>query len=136
MVVAQSKSNRGDVPGMSTRSIHHGESFASETGTVMPPIFPSATFVHSNTHGFDYTRSGNPNFRILESVLSSIERSSFSTVFASGVSAITAIASTLEKNDLVICEENLYGCTVRLFDQIFSRFGIKIKSLDFTDENQ
>ena len=45
--------------------IHHGDSFAGDTGTVMPPIFPTSTFAHGNAGGFDYTRSGNPNFRIL-----------------------------------------------------------------------
>ncbi|WP_320675118.1 PLP-dependent aspartate aminotransferase family protein [Prochlorococcus sp. MIT 1341] len=130
----QVKSNHDEGPGINTRSIHHGESFASETGTVMPPIFPSATFAHGNLHGFDYTRSGNPNFRILESVLSSVESCKYVTVLASGVSAITAIVSTLEKGDLVLCEENLYGCTVRLFEEVFRRFDIKTVWVDFTDE--
>ena len=48
--------------GLNTRVIHHGESFAEDTGTVMPPIFPTSTFAHGNAGGFDYTRSGNPNF--------------------------------------------------------------------------
>ena len=106
-------------PGASTRSIHHGQSFAPDTGTVMPPLFPSSTYAHGNLEGFDYTRSGNPNFRILESVLASIEDCKYATVFGSGVSAITAIVATLKAGDLVLCEENLYGCTVRLFEQIF-----------------
>lgn len=119
--------------GPSTRAIHHGETFAAETGTVMPPIFPTATFAHGNTQGFDYTRSGNPNFRILEAVLASVEQCAHATVFASGVSAITAVASTLSSGDLVLCEENLYGCTVRLFEQVFQRFGVRTAWLDFTD---
>ncbi len=127
--------NRDAAPGINTRSIHHGESFSSETGTVMPPIFPSATFAHGNEYGFDYTRSGNPNFRILESVLSSVERCKHVTVFASGVSAITSIVSTLGKGDLVLCEENLYGCTVRLFEEVFRRFGVKTEWIDFTDNS-
>ncbi len=98
----------------------------------MPPIFPSSTFMHGNPEGFDYTRSGNPNFRILESLLSSIEVCKFSSVFASGVSAITAIASTLKSGDLVLCEENLYGCTVRLFEKVFEKFGIRTQWVDFT----
>ena len=99
----------------------------------MPPIFPSATFAHGNEEGFDYTRSGNPNFRILEGVLASIEECKYSTVFGSGVSAITAIASCLKTGDLVLCEENLYGCTVRLFEKVFSHFGIQTIWTDFTN---
>ena len=118
--------------GVNTRVIHHGESFARETGTVMPPIFPSSTFAHGNPGGFDYTRSGNPNFRILDSVLASLEGCDHATVFASGVSAITAVVSQLSQGDLVLCEENLYGCTVRLFDQVFAKFGLRTQWVDFT----
>jgi len=119
--------------GDATRAIHHGESFAAETGTVMPPIYATSTFAHGNPGGFDYTRSGNPNFRILEALLASVEQCDHATVFGSGVSAITAIASTLRQGDLVLCEENLYGCTVRLFEQVFAKFGVRTEWVDFTD---
>jgi len=99
----------------------------------MPPIFATSTFSHGNKEGFDYTRSGNPNFRILESILSSIEESNYATVFGSGISAITAITSSLKAGDLILCEENLYGCTVRLFEQVFNKFGLKVKFIDFAN---
>ena len=98
----------------------------------MPPIYSTSTFAHGNAGGFDYTRSGNPNFRILESVLASLEHCDHATVFGSGVSAITAIASCLSQGDLVLCEENLYGCTVRLFEQVFAKFGVCTEWVDFT----
>ncbi len=121
--------------GVNTRVIHHKDNFSEETGSIMPPIFPTSTFVHGNECGFDYTRSGNPNFRILESVLSELEECQFACVFSSGVAAITAIVSSLKAGDLILCEENLYGCTVRLFEQVFHRFGLKSIWIDFTDSN-
>ena len=130
-----SKGKGEHIPGISTKAIHHGYSFAEETGTVMPPIFPSSTFVHGNPQGFDYTRSGNPNFRILESILSSLENCEYSNVFGSGVSAITAIVSSLKAGDIVLCEENLYGCTVRLFEKVFQKFQIRAHWIDFTDSS-
>ena len=81
--------------GNNTRVIHHGDSFAGDTGTVMPPIFSTSTFAHGNAGGFDYTRSGNPNFRILDGVLAAVEGCAHATVFASGVSAITAVGIVL-----------------------------------------
>lgn len=120
-------------PAIATRAIHYGDSYAEGTGTVMPPIYATSTFAHGNPGGFDYTRSGNPNFRILEAVLASVEQCAHATVFGSGVSAITAIASTLRQGDLVLCEENLYGCTVRLFEQVFAKFGVRTEWVDFTD---
>ena len=118
-----------------TRLIHHGESFAAETGTIMPPIFPSSTYEHGNKEGFDYTRSGNPNFRILESILASLEECEYATVFGSGVSAITAIASSLKSGNIIMCEENLYGCTVRLFEKVFEKFNLKTIKVDFSNED-
>ena len=117
---------------MNTRVIHHGDGYAGETGAVMPPIFPTSTFAHGNPGGFDYTRSGNPNFRILDRVLAALEEADHATVFASGVSAITAVVSQLQHGDLVLCEENLYGCTVRLFEQVFAKFGLRTEWADFT----
>ncbi len=121
--------------GVNTRVIHHKENFSEETGSIMPPIYPTSTFLHGNKGGFDYTRSGNPNFRILESVLSDLEECQYASVFSSGVAAITAIVSSLKAGDLILCEENLYGCTVRLFEQVFNRFGLKTLWIDFTQPN-
>ena len=130
--MASAALTKGSSEGLNTRVIHHGESFAGDTGTVMPPIFPTSTFAHGNPSGFDYTRSGNPNFRILDAVLASVEGCNHATVFASGVSAITAVVSQLQQGDLVLCEENLYGCTVRLFEQVFAKFGLRTAWVDFT----
>ena len=55
------KENNIKKPGFKTLSIHHGESFAEDTGCVMPPIFSTSTFKHGNKDNFDYTRSGNPS---------------------------------------------------------------------------
>ncbi len=121
-------------PGVKTLSIYHGETFSEETGCVMPPIFSTSNFKYGNKQNFDYTRSGNPNFKILENILKSIEDSKYCTVFGSGISAVTAIISTLKSGDKILCESNLYGCTVRMFDKIFKKFGIEALYTDFTDK--
>ena len=115
-----------------TESVHSGLSYNEETGAVIPPIFATSTFESDNQYGFDYTRSGNPNFRNLEEVLKRNENAKYATVFASGVSAITAILSTLNSNSLVLAEENIYGCTYRLMDKVFSKFGVSVKYSDLT----
>jgi len=119
-----------------TDAIHAGCGFRSETGAIIPPIFQTSTFESGNPGGFDYTRSGNPNFRNLDATLARLEGGRFCTCFASGVSAITALVSTLESGDLVLAEENLYGCTYRLFEQVFAKFGVTIEYLDFTEPEQ
>ncbi len=118
--------------GFDTRSIHVGTDFREQTGAVIPPLYLTSTFETGNPLGFDYTRSGNPNFRNLQATLASLEGAAHATVFASGVSAITAVVSTLKAGDLVIAEENIYGCTFRLFDKVFAKFGVSIEYYDFT----
>lgn len=116
-----------------TRAIHDGLGYRDETGAVIPPIYQTSTFESGNPGGFDYTRSGNPNFRNLEAVLASLEGADHATVFASGVSAITAVISTLKQGDLVMAEENVYGCTYRLLDKVFAKFGVAVEYRDFSE---
>jgi len=118
--------------GFGTRAVHEGRGFAGTTGAVMPPVFLTSTFRRGNPDGFDYTRSGNPNFRLLEQSAASLEGARFATCFASGVSAITAVVSSLKSGDLVLAEENIYGCTYRLFDKVFAKFGLRVHYSDLS----
>ena len=124
--------NKKIIPGFNTLSIHHGKSFAEQTGCIMPPIFATSTFIHGNVENFDYTRSGNPNFRILANILKTLENSKHCTVFNSGISAVTAIASSLKSGDKILCESNLFGCTIRMIEKIFRKFNINTFYYDFT----
>lgn len=119
--------------GFETRAIHRGQDFKEGTGAVIPPAYLTSTFAYGNPEGFDYTRSGNPNFRNLGATLASLEDGAHATVFASGVSAITAVVSTLKSGDVVVAEENIYGCTYRLFAQVFEKFGVSIQYTDLTN---
>jgi len=118
--------------GFTTRAVHTGRGFVGTTGAVMPPVYLTSTFESGNPDGFDYTRSGNPNFRLLEASLAALEGARFATCFASGVSAITAVVSTLKSGDLVLAEENVYGCTYRLFARVFAKFGVEAQYLDLS----
>lgn len=115
-----------------TRAIHQGLNYRDQTGAVIPPVYLTSTFQTGNAGGFDYTRSGNPNFTNLAETLAALEDAKYATVFASGVSAITAVVSTLQSGDVVLAEENIYGCTFRLFDQVFAKFGVSVEYVDFS----
>lgn len=112
-----------------TKVIHVGSEPDTATGSIMPPIYMTSTFVQEapgETKGYDYTRAGNPNFTILETALASLEDAKFATVFSSGLGALTALISgMLVSGDVVIGINGLYGGTFRLFHQVFNRFGIK-----------
>lgn len=119
-----------------TRAIHVGQEPDAETGAVMPPIYATSTFAQirpGETRGYDYTRSGNPNFTRLGRTLASLEGGRFATVFGNGMAAITAVISTLSSGDLVLAEENVYGCTFRIFARVFEKFGVEVRYVDFAD---
>jgi cystathionine gamma-synthase len=116
----------------STRAVHEGRGFTGKTGAVMPPVYLTSTFEQGNEDGFDYTRSGNPNFRLLEESIASLEGAKHATCFASGVSAITAVISCLKSGDQIVAEENLYGCTYRLFERVFAKFGLQAHYFDLS----
>ena len=136
MAVSRPMKNDPTVPAearFETRAIHIGQEYRSETGAVIPPIYMTSTFETGNPGGFDYTRSGNPNYRNLQHTLASLENAKHATVFASGVSAITAIAFGLKSGDTVLSELNIYGCTYRLFERVLRKFGVDIQYVDLSD---
>ncbi len=119
-----------------TAAIHIGQEHDPHTHAVIPPIYATSTFAQIEpgiTKGYDYTRSGNPNFSNLEKTLAAIEEAQYATVFGSGMAAITAILSTLKQGDLILAEENIYGCTYRILDKVFSKFGLKVEYFDFSN---
>ena len=121
-----------------TAVIHFGQEPDETTGAVIPPIYATSTFAQLEpgvTKGYDYTRSGNPNFSNLEKTLATVESAKYATVFASGMAAITAVLSTMKYGDVILAEENIYGCTYRILDKVFQKFGISVDYLDFTDQN-
>ena len=119
-----------------TAAIHVGQEPDKETGAVIPPVYLTSTFAQhepGQTRGYDYTRSGNPSFNRLGATLAHLEKAEFATVFGSGMAAVTAVISSLSSGDHVLAEENIYGCTYRIYDQVFKKFGITISYVDLSD---
>ena len=120
----------------STKAIHVGQKPDPTTGAITPPIYMTSTYVQESpgqTKGYDYTRAGNPNFTNLEDTLASLENGKYATVFASGLSAITALISTLKKGSKVLGGDDLYGGTYRLFNNVFKQFGVEFITIDTQD---
>ncbi|OVE77830.1 cystathionine gamma-synthase [bacterium F16] len=119
-----------------TQAIHVGQDPDAQTGAVIPPIYATSTFAQiapGETRGYDYTRSGNPGFTNLSHTLAALEHARHATVFGSGMAAVTAVISSLKQGDLVVAEENIYGCTYRIYDKVFAKFGITVTYIDFAD---
>ncbi|WOE76552.1 trans-sulfuration enzyme family protein [Alterisphingorhabdus coralli] len=81
-------------------------------GAMAPPIHMATTFEHGpayeTLHGFDYSRSSNPNVADLEARLTALERGSFGLAYASGMAAGAALLDTLPVGARVVFHNSLY----------------------------
>ena len=124
--------------GFATRAIHNGQEPDPLTGAVNVPIYLSSTYVQQGigeNKGYEYSRVSNPTRTRLEQNLASLEGGVAAKVFASGMAAIHAVASLLQAGDHVVCGNDLYGGTPRLFNQVLSRYGLEFTYIDTSDAN-
>jgi cystathionine beta-lyase/cystathionine gamma-synthase len=122
--------------GFSTRAIHDGQAPDPLTGAVNVPIYLTSTYAQEEigkNKGYEYARVSNPTRDALETNLASLEGGTSAHVFASGMAAITAMVTMLRSGDHVICGENVYGGTPRLFNQVVARYGIEFSYVDTSD---
>lgn len=120
-----------------TLAIHAGQHPDPVTGAIMTPIYCTSTYVQeypaAPKDGYDYSRAKNPTREALQQNLAALEGGRHGVCFSSGLAATHAVLSTLSKGDRVICGNDLYGGTFRLFRQIFEPFGISFDVVDTTD---
>ena len=119
----------------STQYIHAGAHPDPSTGAIMTPIYQTSTYVQEApgvNKGFEYARSQNPTRQALEEALAVIEDGQFGLAFSSGVAATDAVIKLLKPGDEVICANDMYGGTYRLFSKIFQKFGIVFHYVDMT----
>ena len=123
--------------GFETRAIHAGQKADPTTGAVMMPIYTSSTYEQESPgvhKGFDYSRSINPTRKAFEDCIASLENGEVGFGFSSGVAAISACVELLSPGDHVIAMNDLYGGTVRLFNEIKTLSqGIEVTYVDMTD---
>src|ERR1700722_19139794 len=122
--------------GFATRAIHDGQEPDPLTGAVNVPIYLSSTYVQQGIgehKGYEYSRVSNPTRDRLEENLASLEGGVAAPVFASGMAAINAITSMLKSGDHVLCGNDLYGGTPRLFNQVLTSFGLEFSYVDTSE---
>ena len=120
-----------------TRCIYgNKEKFEKDlTGTISFPIYQTATYAHpevGQSTGFDYSRLQNPTRQQLEKVVASLEKGIDALAFSSGMAAITALMEIFKPGDHIITDADLYGGSIRLFDNINEKNGIEFTHIDTT----
>ena len=121
-----------------TRCIHGDvHKFREDSRAISFPIYQTASFSHiepgHNGSGFDYTRESNPTRSRVEETVASLEGAADAIAFSSGMAAISACFELFQPGDHIICSEDLYGGTVRLFHNISEKNGLVIQFVDTTD---
>src|SRR4051812_48795539 len=103
--------------GFSTRAIHTGQEADPATGATVVPIYATSTFTQAapgEHKGFEYSRTGNPTRKALETCLAALEGGEYGLAFASGSAATAAVLAQLKPGDEVAAAADLYGGSYRL----------------------
>jgi len=112
-----------------TRAIHAGQEPDSATGSVVVPIYQTATYAQDavgDNKGYDYSRVANPTRTALQICLASLEGAEHGVAFASGMAAVTTVMHLVHPNERVVSVNDVYGGVYRLFTQVYQPKGYEI----------
>ncbi len=120
-----------------TRAVHTGGGPDPTTGAVSVPIYATSTYAQQSPgvhKGYEYARSRNPTREALERCVADLENGSAGFAFASGSAAIAAVLECLDQGAHVVATDDLYGGTLRLFEQVRRRSaGLDTTLVDMSD---
>ncbi len=119
--------------GFATEAIHVGQEPDPSTGSIVPPIYQTSTYVQEELgkhKGYDYARTAHPNRRALERCVAKLEGGRAAYVFSSGMAAIDAVFRLLRPGDHVVVSQAVYGGVFRLTTQLLVHFGLEFSFVD------
>jgi cystathionine beta-lyase/cystathionine gamma-synthase len=119
-----------------TRAIHAGQRPEPLAGAIMTPVYLTSTYVQEalgKHKGYEYARGKNPTREALERNVAALEGGRHGFAFASGTACIDSLMKLFRAGDHIICGENVYGGTFRLFDRILQHMGLRFTFADTRD---
>ncbi|QJC31477.1 cystathionine gamma-synthase [Enterobacteriaceae endosymbiont of Donacia tomentosa] len=123
-----------------TISVHDGLNKDKQYGSVVPPIYLTSTYSFSSFNKprkYDYSRKSNPTRDTVQKVIASLEKGLGCILTNSGMSALYLIIITLLKpGDLIICPNDCYGGSYRLFKSLLYKKIYRVKFITMHNEKQ
>jgi len=122
--------------GFKTDCVHAGQSPDEKTGAVNTPVFQTSTYKQDGIgkhRGYEYARTANPTREALERNVAALEKGKFGIAYSSGMAATDTILRLFGPGDEIICTDNVYGGTYRLFELVLKQYGYVFKFVDTSD---
>ncbi len=123
--------------GDATRAVHAGEDRHGQAASLTTPIHQTSVFVvpglddlrryaQGDRDIYLYSRYGNPTVTAVEEKLAALEGAEAAVVTSSGMAAeLVAALITCQAGDELVSMLDIYGGTLKMFQQVLSRCGIK-----------
>jgi O-acetylhomoserine (thiol)-lyase len=131
--------------GLSTLTLHAGQTPDSATGSRAVPIYQTTSYVFNNSEhaanlfalkefGNIYTRIGNPTTDVFEQRIAALEGGTGALAVSSGQAAqALALLNITQVGDEIVAANNLYGGTYQQFHNTFPKLGRKVIFVDSAD---
>jgi len=123
--------------GFSTRAVHAGQEPDPATGAIMTPIYATSTYVQESPgrhRGYEYSRTQNPTRMAYERCIADLEGGRSGFAFASGMAATATVLELLDSGSHLLCMDDIYGGTYRLFENVRRRSaGLEFSFVDMAD---
>ncbi len=105
-------------------------------GAVSVPVYFSATYAHpalGETTGYAYSRVNNPTRDELQKTVAALEKGTEALAFSTGMAAVTAVFELFGTGVHIVATDDVYGGSVRLWEHLGRRLGLRVSSVDTTD---
>ena len=119
-----------------TVAVHAGVEPDPASGAVMTPIYQTSTYAQEDVaqhKGYEYSRTDNPTRTALQAALAALEDGQYALAFASGMAAIDTVLRLVSPGEHVVCGNDVYGGTFRLFDEVLSEYGLAFSYVEMAD---
>lgn len=126
--------------GIETKCLHleEEEGCCNNYGAISYPIYQTATYAHlgvGRSTGYDYSRLQNPTREHLEKMVATLENGVDAIALSTGMAAITLMMELFQPGNHLIVDADLYGGSIRLFDHVSKKNGIRFSSVDCWKED-